>query len=63
MSISTKQRFAILKRDAFTCQYCGRSAPTVELQVDHIHPVSKGGEDIDENLRTCLLYTSDAADE
>ena len=36
-------RFEVFKRDKFTCQYCGASAPDVILQVDHIKPVSKGG--------------------
>ena len=38
-----KIRFAVLSRDNFTCVYCGRSAPNVELVVDHIVPKSKGG--------------------
>lgn len=42
--ISKKIRFEVFKRDKFTCQYCGRSAPDVVLEVDHIKPVSKGGE-------------------
>jgi len=41
--ISKKLRFEVFKRDSFTCQYCGKSAPDVILQVDHIHPVAKGG--------------------
>ena len=45
-------RWGVLKRDAFTCQYCGRSAPEVKLEVDHITPVSEGGEDTKENLVT-----------
>ena len=49
-------RFDILKRDNFTCQYCGRKAPSVILEVDHIIPISKGGEDTPENLITsCSL--------
>jgi len=52
MSINKKARFEVFKRDNFTCQYCGRSAPDVTLQVDHIHPVSKGGEDDILNLVT-----------
>jgi len=36
-------RFEVLKRDSFTCQYCGASAPDVILHVDHIVPVAKGG--------------------
>lgn len=42
-TISKKLRFEVFKRDSFTCQYCGKSAPDVILEVDHINPVSKGG--------------------
>jgi 5-methylcytosine-specific restriction endonuclease McrA len=41
MAISRKIRFEIFKRDSFKCQYCGRSAPEIVLNVDHINPVSK----------------------
>lgn len=44
-SISKKTRFEVFKRDGFCCQYCGKSAPDVVLEVDHIDPVSKGGAD------------------
>lgn len=50
--ISKKLRFEVFKRDSFTCQYCGRSAPEVILQVDHIEPVSKGGNNDILNLIT-----------
>lgn len=43
-------RFRILERDRFTCRYCGRRAPHVELEVDHVHPRSKDGKDDDANL-------------
>jgi hypothetical protein len=49
-AISKKKRFDIFKRDGFTCQYCGRSAPGVVLEVEHIHAVSRGGSDDDTNL-------------
>jgi hypothetical protein len=46
-------RFSVLNRDGFRCQYCGRSAKEgAILQVDHIHPRSKGGKTISENLTT-----------
>ena len=45
-------RWAVLNRDNFTCQYCGRKAPDVELEVDHIYPKSKGGEYVMNNLFT-----------
>lgn len=41
--ITKKMRFEVFKRDKFTCQYCGRMAPDVILEVDHINPVSAGG--------------------
>lgn len=42
-SVSKKTRFEVFKRDGFRCQYCGAMAPDVLLEVDHIHPRSKGG--------------------
>lgn len=51
-SITKKSRFEVFKRDSFKCQYCGASAPDVILHVDHIHPVSKGGDNDITNLIT-----------
>ena len=48
-------RYVILERDKFTCQYCGRKAPNVALEVDHIIPVSKGGSDESTNLITACF--------
>jgi hypothetical protein len=50
--LSKKTRFEVFKRDSFTCQYCGKAAPDVVLQCDHIAPVAKGGEDDIMNLVT-----------
>ena len=41
--VRLRLRFEILKICNFTCQYCGRKAPDVMLQIDHIRPISKGG--------------------
>ena len=38
----------ILRRDAHRCQHCGRSDLT--LTIDHVLPLSRGGEDTWENL-------------
>jgi hypothetical protein len=48
-------RWRILKRDNHRCICCGANPatdPTVELQIDHIVPVSKGGGNEEGNLRT-----------
>lgn len=51
-AISKRVRFEVMKRDSFTCQYCGKSAPEVILHIDHIKPVSKGGNNGILNLVT-----------
>ncbi len=45
-------RFEIFKRDAFTCQYCGKRPPEALLEVDHIVAVSSGGTNDEGNLVT-----------
>lgn len=50
--ISQTARFEVFKRDAFTCQYCGKKSPDVILHVDHIRPVADGGENDIMNLIT-----------
>lgn len=39
----------IMRRDNFTCQYCGKKS---KLTIDHILPKSRGGGDTWENLTT-----------
>ena len=51
-TISKKLRFEVFKRDNFTCQYCGRTAPEVILEIDHINPVKNGGDNNIVNLIT-----------
>jgi hypothetical protein len=50
--ISNKLRFEVFKRDSFKCQYCGKSAPDVILNVDHLDPVKNGGDNDILNLIT-----------
>lgn len=50
--ISRSARFEVFKRDSFACQYCGASAPTVLLVIDHIKPVAEGGDNDITNLIT-----------
>lgn len=51
-NLGKKTRFEVFKRDKFTCQYCGRMAPDVILEVDHIKPVAEGGTNKMINLIT-----------
>lgn len=54
-TIPLKDRWAVLKRDNYRCVKCGACPSNnhqVELEIDHIHPVSKGGGNSIENLQT-----------
>lgn len=54
-TINLRTRFLVLQRDNFCCCKCGASPAkdqTVELQIDHIIPWSKGGETVIDNLQT-----------
>lgn len=55
MAVSSRTRFEVFKRDAFTCQYCGRNPPAVVLHCDHIVPKSDGGPDEMLNLITSCM--------
>ncbi len=62
--LSARLRWTVLERDGRRCVVCGRAASAgVELHVDHIWPVSRGGRDDLENLQTlcapCNLGKSD----
>ena len=51
-AIGKRLRFEVLKRDSFTCQYCGSQAPDVILEIDHVNPVASGGDNDILNLIT-----------
>ena len=52
-SMSKTLRFEVFKRDSFSCQYCGATpSKKTMLEVDHIKPVAKGGDNDILNLIT-----------
>ncbi len=53
--MSKKVWWSVLKRDRFTCRYCGRRAPEVRLQVDHVQALANGGKTVLENLVTACV--------
>ncbi len=59
-AISGTIRYEVLKRAHFHCELCGISADERALEVDHINPVAKGGEDGFHNYQA-LCYVCNAS--
>lgn len=49
-SVTSRIRREILNRDEFQCCYCGEVFDESALQIDHVKPRSKGGDDSRDNL-------------
>jgi len=45
-------RIAVLRRDRQACRHCGEISKNIEMEIDHIIPLSKGGRDVFVNLQT-----------
>lgn len=52
-SLSVRTRYQIFKRDLYRCRICAKTG--VEIEVDHIVPVARGGSDDMENLQTLCV--------
>lgn len=52
MAVSKRLRYEILRRDNHACRYCGATAPSATLTVDHVVAVALGGSDDPANLVT-----------
>jgi len=51
--MSQSLRYSIMERDGFVCKMCGRgNGDGIKLEIDHIVPVSKGGQTEASNLQT-----------
>lgn len=60
-AIPNTTRFAILKRDNFTCQYCGATpSDGAKLVIDHIYPVALGGKNEESNYVTACSKCNSA---
>lgn len=55
MAVSRRLRFEVLKRDDYTCRYCGanpKNTPDIAMEIDHVVAVALGGGDDPTNLVT-----------
>jgi len=51
-----ENRLKIFERDSFKCHYCSKQLTRFSATLDHIQPVSKGGDNSFENLTTSCLH-------
>lgn len=59
---ATRKRMkqAIIIRDEYTCQQCGKLVDLHESHLDHVVPITQGGDDSPENLQTLCIGCSKA---
>jgi 5-methylcytosine-specific restriction endonuclease McrA len=50
-----ENRLKIYERDNYRCNYCGKQLTWFTATLDHITPVSQGGDNNAENLKTACL--------
>jgi hypothetical protein len=50
-----ENRLKIFERDNYRCVYCGKQLTRFTATLDHITPVSEGGDNTAENLKTACL--------
>jgi hypothetical protein len=50
-----ENRLKIYERDNYHCTYCGKQLTRFTATLDHVTPVSEGGDNSAENLRTACL--------
>ncbi len=54
-----ENRLKVFERDKYLCHYCNKQLTRFSATLDHIQPVSKGGDNSYDNLVTaCLLHNS-----
>ena len=45
----------VFLRDKYTCQYCAKKLPEIDLNLDHVHPRDKGGPTTWQNIVTSCI--------
>lgn len=50
-----ENRLRIFERDGYKCHYCGKQLTRFSATLDHIEPVSEGGDNSERNLVTACL--------
>jgi len=53
--IPKEVRKYVFQRDKYQCQSCGKTTGETDLTIDHIIPLSRGGQNDISNLQTLCL--------
>ena len=57
-----ENRLKVFERDEYRCHYCKKQLTRFSATLDHIQPVSQGGDNSFDNLVTaCLQHNSERA--
>ncbi len=51
-----ENRFKVFERDSYKCHYCDKQLTRFSATLDHIQPVSEGGDNSFDNLVTACLH-------
>lgn len=51
-----ENRLKVFERDEYKCKYCSKQLTRFSATLDHIQPVSKGGDNSFDNLATACLH-------
>ncbi len=51
-----ENRLRVFDRDGYKCRYCGKQLTRFTATLDHLHPVSEGGDNSFDNLTTACLH-------
>ena len=51
-----ENRLRVFERDAYKCRYCGKQLTRFTATLDHLQPVSEGGDNSFGNLTTACLH-------
>lgn len=49
------RREQVLERHGYRCVYCGEQFDAVELTLDHVQPIMRGGDHSEGNLVACCV--------
>lgn len=60
LRFSTSKRKKVWAKTGYRCWYCGVTPPEKEMTIDHVVPISRGGQSNQKNLVPCCMLCNSA---